>query len=350
MEKIDLTNYEAYFLDYMEGSLSLEEQRDLISFLDQHPELKDELELDLTAVSLLPDAIQFDNKAALRIDESELILTPNTLPDLMIACLEKQLSPRHEAQLLTYIANEGLEKTYLTYTNTILQPDLTVVFEEKSKLKVKTGMVISMSFVKRAAAIAAVGLVLVTLAINWNGAPGIVNPNTESKFATDVNQIKFLRNRFERQIDSIENTNDDLVEEEMNRFPNQTPRNFPPKDLEDAFDNFENNGIVAVQKDSLNPSQKQRDLNDKTDPFKTDEIVKIDRNVPAIGEPDLVVPMDEVAGVRTEEPYRIVTDAASNLVNKEIEFTRDRDLSNNNYVAYSFKIGNFGFEHKKATK
>ena len=46
MEKIDLNNYEAYFLDLMEGTLSAEEKHDLFAFLELHPELKAEMEED----------------------------------------------------------------------------------------------------------------------------------------------------------------------------------------------------------------------------------------------------------------------------------------------------------------
>ena len=37
-------NYEAYFLDYHEGNLTPQEVADLLLFVEQHPELKDEFE------------------------------------------------------------------------------------------------------------------------------------------------------------------------------------------------------------------------------------------------------------------------------------------------------------------
>ena len=44
MEKIDLNNYEAWFLDYSEGNLSDGEHAELQMFLEKHPELRAELE------------------------------------------------------------------------------------------------------------------------------------------------------------------------------------------------------------------------------------------------------------------------------------------------------------------
>ena len=63
MEKIDLNNYEAYFLDFMEGSLSAEEKHDLFTFLEKHHELKNEFELDFGEMALFPVTITFENKA-----------------------------------------------------------------------------------------------------------------------------------------------------------------------------------------------------------------------------------------------------------------------------------------------
>ncbi len=350
MEKIDKTNYEAYFLDYMEGTLSAEGEADLMSFLDEHPNLKSELATDMNLVPLFPEEIVFENKDVLRIDQSDLILIPATIPDLIIASVEKQLSPKHEAQLLAFITKEGLEQTYLSYTNTILRPDLTVVYEGKEKLKVTTGMIISLSFVKRAAAVAAVGLMLVTLAINWNSATGDNHPNTVSKFASQANQVEFLRDLIQRQSPSVDQVSPQSVEQETDNKRQNSPAIFQNTADERTLEELQNDEMIALQNDSLVPLKHQPESKEKFNNMNVDAFVKSDHNSPINEETVSAVLGDEIARVRTEQPYKIVTDAASNLVNKEIEFTRDRDLSNNNYVSYGFKIGNFGFEHKKAIK
>lgn len=50
---INLTNYEIYFLDYAEGQLDREATAELMEFVSQHPQLKDEL--DNFSVLCLPD-------------------------------------------------------------------------------------------------------------------------------------------------------------------------------------------------------------------------------------------------------------------------------------------------------
>lgn len=351
MEKIDLNNYEAYFLDYMEGSLGEEEKHDMFAFLEVHPQLKAEFELDFADASLFPETIVFENKAALKIDEANLIITANTLPDLMIASVEKQLSPAHQAQLNTYIAEKQLESLYATYQNTILRPDLAIAFDEKNKLKQTGGMVISMPFFKRIAAVAAVGLVMVSLAINWNGAPGSTTLNPTSKFVNDQVKTKFLNGFIQSdEIDGDHNvqTNDEGIAPQTNiRIP---------EDINQQINEINHDVIVEqpIQglKDSVDliiPNQTPKELFIVPNEY---EFVKIEKHEPIELIPE-IKSTEEIyanANIRHEEPYKIVTDAASNLVNKEVKFTRDRDVTTANYVAYSFKLGNFGFEHKKASK
>lgn len=348
MEKIDLNNYEAYFLDFMEGSLSAEEKYDLFTFLEKHPELKNEFELDLGEMALFPVTITFENKSELKIDGADLIITPNTLPDLMVASIEKQLSFKHEQQLISYIDKYELSAVYATYQNTILKPDLAVVFEEKERLKQKGGLLISMATFKRAAAIAAVGLVLVTLAVNWSGISGNNTLDPHSKFVNDQVKTKVLN-------DFIgEGTQDNETDAPSQLGNDQQPKAPAPKELDEMIQFMYNDGLVEqkqeVKIDSI-PT-----LNNKPIPIeaielpKEYELVKEEDEKPIELAPDLIKTEEIYANVRREEPYRIVTDAASNLVNKEVEFTRDRNINTNNYVAYSFKLGNFGFEHKKSSK
>jgi len=51
---INKENYEAYFLDYQEGTLATEQVAELMVFLEVYPELKEELEV-FELVSVEPD-------------------------------------------------------------------------------------------------------------------------------------------------------------------------------------------------------------------------------------------------------------------------------------------------------
>lgn len=346
MEKIDLNNYEAYFLDFMEGSLSAEEKYDLFTFLEKHPELKNEFELDLGEMALFPVTITFENKSELKIDGADLIITPNTLPDLMVASIEKQLSFKHEQQLISYIDKYDLSALYATYQNTILKPHLELVYEDKERLKQKGGILISMATFKRAATIAAVGLVLVTLAISWDGNPGDSALESQAKFVNDPVKTKLL-NGF-----VIEGVEGNATEEPFEMDVIKSPKQSNPKAIDGIIESINNGGLAEQKNEVKNDSLPliQPTLNTFKELPKEYELVKEEKNVPIEQLPILAKTQEIYASIRKEEPYKIVTDAAANLVNKDVKFTRDRNVATDDYVAYSFKLGNFGFEHKKSSK
>ena len=355
MEKIDLNNYEAYFLDFMEGTLSAEEKHDLFAFLELHPALKAEMEEDFGAVELMPTEIIFDAKETLKIDENSLILTKNTVNDIMIASIEGQLSKAHNAELNTYVKANNLEKSFAYYKATILKPDTSIIYKEKQKLKVKTGVVISLPFITRIASIAAVGLILIAVAVNWGGA-GVVDNNatnsavfaSHSKSNLPLQKLRFLKDA-NQKIDNV----DEIVEPEIqnnyqpNRENNQIIEDFN-QDVIAENDRIEN-GTENIDSTLTNPTDSIIPIDDPKgltkDAIVIDEDDKDHENVikEETENSDLAV-----AHVKTEEPYKIVTDMASNIIKREISYTRDKDKNTNEYVAYSFKLGSFEFERKKS--
>ena len=65
--KINNDNYESYFLRYIEGRLSEEEQREVGTFLVQHPELQEMLDLYDPTYVLEKDAqLVYDDKESLK--------------------------------------------------------------------------------------------------------------------------------------------------------------------------------------------------------------------------------------------------------------------------------------------
>ena len=346
MEKIDLNNYEAYFLDFMEGTLSAEEKHDLFAFLALHPELKSEMEADFGDLELSPEAITFEWKADLKIDENTLILTSNTVDDVMIASVEGQLSAAHDTELQHYIKANGLEETFAYYKASILKADTTIVFAEKRKLKVKTGLVITLPLITRFAAIAAVGVVLLTVAFrNWDTSNPIIENEIGNEFALvgrsnttiDFTKVRGQVNGF----DVVEQSNNQISPRQKNYLLPDfieddvvIDQNSTQKDSTDEEVPLERMGLDKEGSEILNEDQIAEDIPVKTpatDPGSMDED-----------------PLVILASVKTEEPYKVVTNAASNLVNRDVSFTRDRDVKSNDYVAYSFKVGKFEFERKKS--
>lgn len=120
-EKINIENYEAFLLDYVEGRLSEADQQALFAFLKAHPEIDAELELEegpeitTGGDAGLPESF----KSSLKREES----TQLPLKDhLMIASVEGQLSKSEETQLQALIEeDEALLKELSYYQQTKLK-------------------------------------------------------------------------------------------------------------------------------------------------------------------------------------------------------------------------------------
>lgn len=346
MEKINKHNYEAYFLDYLEGNLSAEEKADLFAFLEKNPALKQELDLELNEVTLSPATELFDAKETIKVEDDEM-LTLATADMWMLESVEKNLSASKQKELDDFVRKHQLEKTFSTYQATILKPDLTVVFDDKKKLKVATGIVIPLY--ARIASVAAMGLLLIGVYLNRSeneNGMAVTAGEQQIFFASDLN--------FEHAPDS-QNQFQNLADENVNS--NQGTSVSPQKNNPDKNVNPENGpDNLVIEFPNNSPQQKDSSVVNEKMPDDEDKIVEQNQednknNLPDNKDNDVVIrPFNSDArpSLVTEEPYKLVTNAASNFTNRDVEFTREKNTVTNEYVAYGFKIGNFEFERKKS--
>ncbi|MBK7028795.1 MAG: hypothetical protein IPH45_06145 [Bacteroidales bacterium] len=135
--KINKDNYEAYFLDYFEGNLSPYEVSELMSFMDQNPELKSEFE-GFESITVVPDAnIQFDLKDSLKKNamSSSAIINADNIDDLLIAEIEGLLSRTEKNQLEEFLKqNPAYLKDQVIYSHSKLSPDNLIIFSQKESL------------------------------------------------------------------------------------------------------------------------------------------------------------------------------------------------------------------------
>ena len=164
MEKINKHNYEAFFLDYMEGNLSTSQKEELFAFLYEHPELKSELEIDFEDMVLAPSADALEDKDTLKVIGETFSM--NSSDDLMIASIEGELSSSEQIELNTILENDVAQVDYKVYQHTILTADLSEQFENKKSLKRNQGKVIPLFL--RYASLAAAIIILIALYYNPN--------------------------------------------------------------------------------------------------------------------------------------------------------------------------------------
>ena len=135
--KINHQNYEAYLLDYLEGRLSTEETELLKAFVASHSELGT-WEMLTDSFDVLPmENLVFENKKSLyqsEINPTETILESN-YEETFIAYHEQLLNEKEQSEVIDFITkNKALENEFQLYKKTKLQPETTIVFEQKEHL------------------------------------------------------------------------------------------------------------------------------------------------------------------------------------------------------------------------
>ncbi|OIQ36596.1 MAG: hypothetical protein BM555_02460 [Crocinitomix sp. MedPE-SWsnd] len=334
MERIDLHNYEAFFLDHLEGNLSEEGQAELSMFLSENPQLAAELEEigDISELNFVGAEASLD-KEFLKANPS--VISALTVDDWMIDSVEGNLSESQQLQLDTYVSQNGLQNSFKVYQNTILNADESLTFGAKADLKRKDGFVIP--FYAKWMAAAAI-ILLIANTVDFSSSEEIVT-NNEVFVAGTILDKKSNGNAATRKINH-------KIEE--------------PNSLENPFVIIKDENLVDV----VVPDEIMKDTIDnmKVDIYQEDPIVN---NVPEVDTTTLpkitpkVIPEDDqnisVIEVPTkenevvvEEPFKVLTNRTGNLLNRDISFTRDRKKETDDYVAYHFKIGRFEFDRKKS--
>ena len=178
--KPDRTNYEIWLIDYLDGNLNGEQEGQLLSFLDENPDIKNEFE-GLSAVHLSHPDLSFVNKNSLKrsaesVSESQFDL-------LCAASMENDLSAEQKQELDEIIsASDDRKKTIELFAKTKLTPQQHT-FPYKNRLKKSTPGQKVFWFSVTGLSAAATILILFTLVRNpWvnNKVDQTVNLKTEA--------------------------------------------------------------------------------------------------------------------------------------------------------------------------
>ena len=141
---INKNNYQAFILDYYEGSLSEEQAASLMSFLEKYPELKEEFhEFEIIKLQDDIDNTTFSEKGLLKKPEPEISLpvTPENFELFCIAETEGLLSEKETQYLNSFVTQDpSYERTRKAYSLTVAKPDNKVVFKGKTNLKKQPAM------------------------------------------------------------------------------------------------------------------------------------------------------------------------------------------------------------------
>jgi hypothetical protein len=130
--KPDRTNYEIWLVDYLDGNLDGVQQGELFSFLNENPDLMEEVE-GMSAIPLPSTEVSFRNKNSLKKEAYELTDTQFDL--LCAASLENDLRAEQKSELDQAIsADAERRKTSDLFLKTKLVPPQ-YTFRYKNRLK-----------------------------------------------------------------------------------------------------------------------------------------------------------------------------------------------------------------------
>ncbi|MFW6224084.1 MAG: anti-sigma factor family protein [Bacteroidota bacterium] len=136
---INRNNYEIYIIDYLDGNLSPAQVDELMLFLDQNPDIKEEIDgLENTLPDTGEQPAVFSDKAALKqLDSSQQSsINRDDYETWFIAAVEGTLS-REEMLILDDFLSENpdLQKDFDLFMATKLEADANITYQDKDLLK-----------------------------------------------------------------------------------------------------------------------------------------------------------------------------------------------------------------------
>jgi len=336
MENITRHNYEAFYLDYLEGNLNEQDQAVLFDFLDANLDLKSELEDDVLDYTLSSDSTslnRFEKEELKHFDCLKGEICLNNVNDFIIADLEQDISVEKKVELDQFIIEHQLEKEKTYFFSTKLNADLTEVYDDKEGLKRK-GTIIPL-FLK-IASVAAVALLL----FNFMGSNDSENYSPrQSNFAL---QIDTINHKFEFNL--ANNNASKKIESKKNKVRSN-----------------DSNGVnnlthyTEVKIDSIQPSiQDIPSLNndiviEKIKPLEKDTVVTPIINEESLFNDDIVQsnPAAEQNdnGIKLVDMYKPITSLTNSYTNLDVSYKKSTEDSK--YQVTNIKLGKFSFERKK---
>lgn len=178
---INRNNYEEYLLMYLDGELSPSERISVELFLDENPDLKNELEL-LQQTFLQPEEISFTGKDSLYRKEEGINL--HNYQEYFLLYIDSELTSSEKEAVETFVLQQPQLQDEFTLLKQTVLPAEQVVFTDKQSLyrkeEKRRPVVISLRWASLAAAamMGIVALVMFNQNNNGNIEGGIaVKPN-----------------------------------------------------------------------------------------------------------------------------------------------------------------------------
>lgn len=332
MERISIFNYEAFYLDFLEGNLSKEDTALLREFLEANPDLKmeDESLFEIEAREIVLDS---SSKEQLKQPSLEDDITTENVSFFMISDAEGLLNGLKSKELELFIGHDKtLTREKELYAKVYFKPDESVVFGDKDSLKRKSTIVL-WPYISAAAAACVIAFFLVWSSQNNEG---ISKSRQTPVVAEDTNKDKE-----EQRQNSF--PSDEIGDKEINNNSPKKPKNEGSKPAQKTQQNS------IEEQLELSPVQEMEKLRQKNlittlDEKQIEPIAKRVYLIPAAGESHQDYAMLHFSGM--DNPIEPITKMISKQTNSEVDFRRSKKSKNKPH-GFFLKIGKFELSRKK---
>ncbi len=330
-ERISIFNYEAFYLDHLEGNLGEEDTALLLQFLAEHPDLivdeEDFLSLDLPA-----ETVVFNEKDSLKIVADHDAIALSNVDYFLVAELENQLSAEKQRELNAFVGKHPqLEKERMYTAAMVLKADESIVFSEKSSLKRKAAIIFWPYIALAAASVLIAFFVIlgqpkeVSTLANTNPTPKVENPKNKGISPKSIAPQQ-------NQVAQKEKGNNGQT------YENDAPQNAYVNPSVQA----KNSGIAIVN--SLERKNPRKIINS----LEANDLKPVSSHITP--RPQVIIQQTEPAYALVDEmknPIKPITNQLSKTLNQEVDFRTGR-AANNRGSGFYLKIGKLEISRKKS--
>ena len=287
---INLSNYEEYFLLYIDNELSKEQCEAVEAFVLLHPHLTAELNMLQKTKLPAPDAVVFSNKNTL-YKATDNSINVNNYEEYFLLHTDKELSANKEAEVEQFVLQHPqLQEAFLLLQQATLTPELIACPDKHRLYKQPAKRVIPLYITRVAVAAAITGvIVLAGSYLIYNNQQPQVAVNTQPNNSQSVEKSTTLQK--EPKTISPEKKSSDIVvvknevkQAEKVRVKSTTITNKVAPSPDKKQD--KNEGIMVVQIEPLQIKQPA--------PPAPEEMIAANNAAPKQKQPTVLKPLEEV--------------------------------------------------------
>ena len=351
-KRIHTDNYESFYLDYLEGTLSAEERLAFEEFLAEHPELQ--VDEELIFLDDAPEKMDPLEKSLLKKEEIQTVSAEN-LDYLAIGKVERVLSATEEELFDAYTANHPeAQKLVAAYRETRLKASA-VTYPNKEDLKEKEVAFVSWRLIAGIASAAALVLLFFQLGFNKNGETG----DQTNTFAQKHQTGQKKKSNGNQTPEITPSTNPAEENRTFVAQKNGTQTQFNPNSAHNRNTDKTENKQEDRKEDSMIPVQPENNkalLGDNTPQHQPTILPEMKDNkqpvAPTFNEEVNKAPIKDLAsntGSNMKNPIPVITHTISEKTKTPVDFKTGK-ATDTEKGGFFIKIGKFEVSHKSSKK